>query len=112
MPHASYLTEGPAKSITNNANWRLAPKAIGKVRHTTDRLPESRKPALGGRLWDRYATFLALLVVGSHLAAFGGAGFAVKAFFIVSGFYIALLRIADLEFLHDARWSPWYVNVR
>jgi hypothetical protein len=33
---------------------------------------------------------LALLVVGSHLGAFGGATFAVKAFFI-SGFYMALV---------------------
>jgi peptidoglycan/LPS O-acetylase OafA/YrhL len=30
-------------------------------------------------------TFLALLVVGSHLGAFGGATFAVKAFFVISG---------------------------
>lgn len=34
---------------------------------------------------------LALLVVGSHLGAFGGATFAVKAFFIISGFYMALV---------------------
>jgi peptidoglycan/LPS O-acetylase OafA/YrhL len=34
---------------------------------------------------------LALLVVGSHLQLFGGAVFAVKAFFIVSGFYMALV---------------------
>ena len=34
---------------------------------------------------------LALLVVGSHLNAFGGATFAVKAFFIISGFYMALV---------------------
>lgn len=36
-------------------------------------------------------TILALLVVGSHLHAFGGAAFAVKAFFIISGFYMALV---------------------
>lgn len=36
-------------------------------------------------------TSLALLVVGSHLSAFGGAVFAVKAFFIISGFYMALV---------------------
>jgi len=36
-------------------------------------------------------TILALLVVGSHLGAFGGATFAVKGFFIISGFYMALL---------------------
>jgi peptidoglycan/LPS O-acetylase OafA/YrhL len=34
---------------------------------------------------------LALLVVGSHLHAFGGAAFAVKSFFIISGFYMALV---------------------
>jgi peptidoglycan/LPS O-acetylase OafA/YrhL len=32
-----------------------------------------------------------LLVVGSHLGAFGGATFAVKGFFIISGFYMALV---------------------
>jgi len=36
-------------------------------------------------------TILALLVVGSHLGAFGGATFAVKGFFIISGFYMALV---------------------
>ena len=36
-------------------------------------------------------TILALLVVGSHLHAFGGAAFAVKSFFIISGFYMALV---------------------
>jgi len=36
-------------------------------------------------------TILALLVVGSHLHAFGGATFAVKSFFIISGFYMALV---------------------
>jgi peptidoglycan/LPS O-acetylase OafA/YrhL len=36
-------------------------------------------------------TILALLVVGSHLHAFGGAAFAVKGFFIISGFYMALV---------------------
>ena len=36
-------------------------------------------------------TILALLVVGSHLHAFGGGFFAVKAFFIISGFYLALV---------------------
>jgi hypothetical protein len=34
---------------------------------------------------------LASLVVGSHLGAFGGATFAVKGFFIISGFYMALV---------------------
>jgi peptidoglycan/LPS O-acetylase OafA/YrhL len=36
-------------------------------------------------------SILALLVVGSHLHAFGGAAFAVKSFFIISGFYMALV---------------------
>jgi peptidoglycan/LPS O-acetylase OafA/YrhL len=36
-------------------------------------------------------TILALLVVGSHLHAFGGAAFAVKSFFVISGFYMALV---------------------
>jgi peptidoglycan/LPS O-acetylase OafA/YrhL len=36
-------------------------------------------------------TILALLVVGSHIGAFGGATFAVKGFFIISGFYMALV---------------------
>ncbi|HVI12661.1 MAG TPA: acyltransferase [Pseudolabrys sp.] len=36
-------------------------------------------------------TIFALLVVGSHLGAFGGATFAVKGFFIISGFYMALV---------------------
>jgi peptidoglycan/LPS O-acetylase OafA/YrhL len=36
-------------------------------------------------------TILALLVVGSHLHAFGGAAFAVKCFFIISGFYMTLV---------------------
>jgi peptidoglycan/LPS O-acetylase OafA/YrhL len=36
-------------------------------------------------------TILALMVVGSHLHAFGGADFAVKSFFIISGFYMALV---------------------
>jgi peptidoglycan/LPS O-acetylase OafA/YrhL len=36
-------------------------------------------------------TILALLVVASHLGAFGGATFAVKGFFIISGFYMALV---------------------
>jgi peptidoglycan/LPS O-acetylase OafA/YrhL len=36
-------------------------------------------------------TILALLVVGSHLGAFGGSAFAVKGFFIISGFYMALV---------------------
>jgi len=44
-----------------------------------------------GERWGSYASFLALLVVGSHLGAFGGATFAVKAFFIISGFYMALV---------------------
>jgi len=34
---------------------------------------------------------LVLLVVGSHLHALGGAAFAVKSFFIISGFYMALV---------------------
>jgi peptidoglycan/LPS O-acetylase OafA/YrhL len=38
-----------------------------------------------------FRTILALLVVGSHLHAFGGAAFAVKSFFIISGFYMALV---------------------
>ena len=35
-------------------------------------------------------TILAMLVVCSHLRAFGGV-FAVKSFFIISGFYMALI---------------------
>jgi len=61
-------------------------------------------------------TFLALLVVGSHLGAFGGATFAVKAFFIISGFYMALvidtrycaLPIADFYASRLLRLLPTY----
>ena len=50
---------------------------------------------------------LALLVVGSHLRAFGGATFAVKAFFIVSGFYMAL--VIDTRY-HALPISSFYVS--
>jgi len=61
-------------------------------------------------------TFLALLVVGSHLGAFGGATFAVKAFFVISGFYMALvidtryyaLPIADFYASRLLRLLPTY----
>jgi peptidoglycan/LPS O-acetylase OafA/YrhL len=46
---------------------------------------------LNGGYMGLLRTILALLVVGSHLGAFGGATFAVKGFFIISGFYMALV---------------------
>ncbi len=46
---------------------------------------------------------LALLVVGSHLGAFGGATFAVKAFFIISGFYMTL--VIDTRYHKLSVWS-------
>jgi peptidoglycan/LPS O-acetylase OafA/YrhL len=50
---------------------------------------------------------LALLVVGSHLHAFGGAAFAVKAFFIISGFYMAL--VIDTRY-HALPVSSFYAS--
>jgi peptidoglycan/LPS O-acetylase OafA/YrhL len=52
-------------------------------------------------------TILALLVVGSHLHAFGGAAFAVKSFFIISGFYMAL--VIDTRY-HALPVSDFYAS--
>jgi peptidoglycan/LPS O-acetylase OafA/YrhL len=64
LPNSTYH----AAEITGTAKERVSENDLGVLR-----------------------TILALLVVGSHLHAFGGAAFAVKSFFIISGFYMALV---------------------